>query len=64
MAFDPVILPVLKASLSVVQEDLENFHLENASLAQDLKETSNVGLMVVSKSFENDLLQVDILTLL
>lgn len=38
MAFAPVTLPVIKASLSVVQEDLENFHLENAPLAQDLKE--------------------------
>lgn len=47
------------SSLSVVHADLENLHLENVSLSQKLDEASNTGLLALSESFENALLQVE-----
>lgn len=44
LAFAQVTLSVTKAFLFVVQEDLENLHLENVFLAQKIYEPSTFGL--------------------
>lgn len=52
-------LSSMKASLSAVQEDIENVCHENVSLAQKIDDSPTSGLKVVTVSFENSLLQVE-----
>lgn len=59
MTFVRATLTATHASLSTVQEYLENLHLENASLAWSLSESSTSSVTAISESFESVLQQVE-----
>lgn len=59
MAFAHTSISTTKAFLSISQEDIKNLCLKSVSLARKLDEASDVGLVAVSESFENALLQVE-----
>lgn len=59
LASATVLLSTIKASLSLIQEDLKSLRLEKAFLVQNLYEASNTDLIIVFESFEKFLLQVE-----